>query len=123
MLVAAYGSLKKGFYNHGVLGAGAKFLGLGKVTGVMHLRWSYPTLTPPGDKFPKELEREHVLEIYDVTMDAYRRIENMELGAGYDVATVETDWGLAKIFYMPFEGVTEKDKYIEAYSQELFTKE
>lgn len=125
MLIACYGSLKKGFYNHRALGEDAKFLGTSSVLGVMYSNGSYPKLYKPGistneaDNFLREeLERQHELEIYDISGSNYRDIRGMELGAGYEEEDIETEWGPTKIYWMPHQNFNEDDKWIESYSLE-----
>lgn len=122
-LVAFYGSLKRGHYNHSALGADAEFLGEGVVRGVMYSNGSYPKLyhfaVGLGDNLDgvlvEDLERDHVLEIYKINEEAYRGIHNMELGAGYVAEEIETDWGPATIYYMPHEHFSNSDKWVESY--------
>ena len=119
MLLAAYGSLKKGYYNHDCL-EGAEYLGNSSVRGVMYSNGSYPKLYKVENddydsNFRLPLEKKHTLEIYRVTDEQYRPIERMELGAGYVVEEVETEWGPAKIFYMPHENFNSNDHWVEKY--------
>lgn len=131
MLVAAYGSLKEGFYNHRVLGEDAKFLGKSTVRGVMYWNGSYPKLyhfDQHGEddeknacNFCYNLARDHELEVYDVREKPHAQyIQYMELGAGYIEEEIDTEWGPAKIYYMPHERFDERDKWIPAYTQDLF---
>lgn len=120
MLVAAYGSLKAGFYNHGALD-GAQLLGKSWVYGVMYWNGSYPKLYKVGEgPLGYEHAAEHELEIYDVEEEAYNRIKVMELGAGYTEEEVETEWGPAKIYYMPENRFYDGDQWIVAYTKTLF---
>lgn len=119
MLLAAYGSLKKGYYNHGWL-EGAEFLGTSTVRGVMYSNGSYPKLyhqhdDKSTDSFLDRYERTHVIEVYRVTEEQYEPIESMELGAGYVVEEIDTEWGKAKIFYMPHENFSSHDTWVEKY--------
>lgn len=127
MLVACYGSLKKGYYNHGALGDDAEFLGKDSVRAVMYSNGAYPKL------YKVELEadgegglnaeyvfdplnsRNHELEIYQVNDRAYKRIDQMELGAGYEAEQIDTEWGPATIYYMPHENFNSEDKWVEKY--------
>lgn len=135
MLVACYGSLKEGFYNHRVLGEDAEFLGKSLVQGVMYWNGSYPKLYKPytpveeyGDR-PANLlaiehknARDHELEIYRVSEKAFDHINAMELGAGYVAEEIETEWGPATIYWMPHENFSDTDKWIAGYTKELFDK-
>ena len=127
-LVACYGSLKEGFYNHPALGADAKLMGYAKVSGVMYLCGSYPHLyhsdgsteelefgeTP----FAESLERQHVVEVYEINSDAFRSINNMELGAGYSAETLDTEWGAATVYITDPECYSPRLEWIEAYTKE-----
>lgn len=127
MLVACYGSLKKGFYNHHALGGDAKFLGNTVVRGAMYWNNSYPKLYHTtghegiDGKFDLMYTRPHQLEVYEVNDQAYQHIRAMELGAGYDEQDIKTEWGTAKIYYMPHENFDSSDTWIEAYNEALFT--
>ena len=90
MLVAVYGSLKKGRYNHGML-KDSKFIGDTEVIGTLYKVSSYPVLLD-GDT-------EYAAEVYEVEDDVYEPIESMELGAGYEVRKMDTEYGEAVCFY------------------------
>lgn len=118
MLVACYGSLKKGYYNHSALGKDAEFMGNSSVSGVMYSNGSYPKLyhaDMPFGEFEEDKQRDHVLEVYNVNDDAYRRIENMEVGAGYVTEHVKTPYGEAAIWYMPHGNFSSHDQWVEKY--------
>lgn len=119
-LIACYGSLKKGYYNNPALGGDAEFMGEAAVRAVMYSNGSYPKLYHSTghkviDQFDLSKTREHVLEVYNINEKAYRRIENMELGAGYVTETIETPYGEASIWYMPHEHFSSSDKWIDKY--------
>lgn len=125
-LVAVYGSLKKGFYNHAGLGHDAEFLGTSTVRGVMYSNGSYPKLYETNgslvDKggatpFQSRLERQHEIEVYRIHEDRYESITNMEIGAGYEPEQIQTPYGEATIYYMPHENFHEGDKWVEAYTK------
>ena len=121
--VAVYGSLKRGFYNHEGLGEDANFLGTDTVSGVMHLRGSYPTLTAwedlPDDE--KKMERDHIIEVYEISDEAFEGIEAMEHGAGYVTELLNTRYGTAHIYMMPAGNLRQSDKWIEAYTPEVLS--
>lgn len=121
-LIACYGSLKKGFYNHTALG-GAAFLGNASVKGVMYLHGSYPRLYHSdgyGGPFNEDLQREHDVEVYSVDQDYYEDIRAMELGAGYVEEEINTSFGVAKIYFNPINVFSPNiDKWIPAYTREL----
>lgn len=121
-LIACYGSLKKGKYNHDGLGEGAEFMGDHSVRGVMYSNGSYPKLYHPMtglDETLQEIEgeetRDHALEVYNISDEAYRNIESMEIGAGYVTEQIETPYGTAAIWYMPHEHFSNTDKWVESY--------
>ena len=126
-LIACYGSLKKGHYNNPALGTDAEFKGEHSVRAVMYSNGSYPKLYHPLTIFHEHrlhendgaygegLVRDHVLEVYEINDNAYRRIESMELGAGYVTEQIETPYGLAAIWYMPHEHFNNRDKWVESY--------
>lgn len=80
-VIAVYGSLKKGKYNHTILES-CKFLGETKVTGTLYSVGSYPALIEEG-------ENEYVAEVYEVPDTIYQSIRGMELGAGYKEVVVD----------------------------------
>lgn len=119
MLLACYGSLKKGAYNHKILGD-AELLGNTKALGVMYFNGSYPKLYKVENDdydspFRLPFEKEHDVEVYRVEPQAFHRIHQMELGAGYVEEKLDTEWGEASIYYMPHENFDEEDKLIDAY--------
>lgn len=117
MLIACYGSLKKGYYNHEILGEDAKFLGNAEVMAVMYSNGSYPKLyrSNSDKRFFHDLAREHTIEVYDINKDAFKDIFSMEVGAGYRLEEVETPYGEAGIYYMPHEHFSSHDKWVEKY--------
>lgn len=121
MIIATYGSLKKGFYNHRALGD-AEFLGTDTVRGVMYWNGSYPKLYQSSsleELFIEDLARDHEIEVYRITPEAYRLIYGMEIGAGYGVGDVETKYGVAKIFWMPYDEFRDEDRWLEKYTLEV----
>lgn len=91
MIIAVYGSLKKGMHNHHWL-EDAPMLGDIKVRGTMYLvHNSYPVLMDGDDV--------HEAEVYDVTDDVYNKILRIEQNAGYAVREIETEFGTANVFY------------------------
>lgn len=121
-LVAVYGSLKKGFYNHRGLGEDAEFLGRGIVNGVMYSNGSYPKLYHPtgkdGGSFDDDLSENHEIEVYRITDARFQGIESMEHGAGYISETIETEWGPATIYFVPHKNFYEGDHWVEAYKHD-----
>lgn len=93
MLIAVYGTLRRGDGNHRYL-RGQKLLSTERVEGfeMFNLGGSYPYIARGGDDI--------TVELYDVTEDVLAPIENMERGAGYQMCKVKTTLGLADIFYM-----------------------
>lgn len=91
MIIAVYGSLKKGRHNNWWL-EDAPMLGETKVRGTMYLvHGSYPVLMDGNN--------EYEAEVYDVTDNVYAKILRIEQSAGYAVREIETEFGTAKVFY------------------------
>lgn len=77
-IIAVYGSLKNGFYNHSRLGEDAVFKGQWHVRGHMVLIGkSYPELKLD------ETGPLHALELYEVSYETFVQLNNMEVQAGY----------------------------------------
>jgi gamma-glutamylcyclotransferase (GGCT)/AIG2-like uncharacterized protein YtfP len=114
-LIAVYGSLKKGFYNHGRCGeqvpAGEMTI-KGKMTLVAN---AYPKLflTDEGD--------EHEVELYMVDAITFTMLNQMELGAGYTPIHISSPAGDATMWVIDSEerltGVP-----IKEYSHDLFER-
>lgn len=63
LLVFVYGTLKRGFYNHGWL-AHARLLGMGRIHGVMHDLGAYPGLEIPEGIMDMEEDNHVTGEVY-----------------------------------------------------------
>lgn len=132
VLVATYGSLKAGFYNHPALGKDAVLKGKTTVQGVMYLAGGYPHLyhwecdwESPKEGNPKRcspfcenLQREHEVEVYEINVDSYAFIVAMETGAGYVEEELPTEWGNAKIYFNPHDSYYSGLRYIESYGKQ-----
>ncbi len=124
-LIACYGSLKKGFYNHKALGLDAEFLGTVPVWGVMYWNGSYPKLYKANGNFGTESlfdvskQAKHEVEIYRISPECAKVVSIMEEGAGYVAEEIETPYGAAVIYYMPHARFDSDDEWIPEYSQEL----
>ncbi len=118
-LVAVYGSLKKGQYNHAGLGADAEHLGDMTVRGVMYSNGSYPKLYKQDGVlgFPNEVTKDYPVEVYRIDEARYNGITRMEEGAGYDAQDIETPYGVATIYYMPHDNFSSRDHWVEAYPE------
>lgn len=90
MKIAVYGSLKKGKYNHDLLGD-AKFLGDIKVKGTLYLVSTYPVLL--------QGENEYDAEVYDVPEHNFNTVSRMEVMAGYVPTIVSTEYGDVIVYY------------------------
>ena len=129
MLIASYGSLRKGFHNHHRLGENALYKGSTVIKGIMYLVSNYPhfhLVEPekeghtPHPLFDPKLEEFHHAEVYDISSEAYNEIDNMECGAGYINHIIETEFGPATIWINPNDpSKSEGLKYIEEYTQEI----
>lgn len=93
MLIAVYGTLRKGDYNDGFLQK-YKPLSTERVEGfeMFNLGGSYPYVARGADDI--------TVEVYDVPEEVFAPIERMERGAGYDVSKAKTTFGVADIFCM-----------------------
>jgi len=119
-LVAVYGSLKKGFYNHYMLGEDKELRGKSTVHGVMYLCGTYPRLfhvaKDDNHAFGTLLESQHEVEVYSINDSAYERIRGMEIGARYTEETLLTDWGEAKIYWADTDSFRDSYRWIKAYT-------
>ena len=112
-LIAVYGSLRKGFFNHKIL-EGAQFLGTDSVEGIMYWNGKYPKLYHPnGDN--NERSNEHVVEIYNLPDSLFDSINRVEIGAGYIPEVFPTQWGDATMWWMPQEHFNAGDEWIASY--------
>lgn len=94
-LVAVYGTLKQGQYNHLVLSRqGAKYLGIDVLTGwVMYDLGSFPCIVPT------KLSESIVVEVYEVAdLKATDRLEGYP--GFYDRVQIVTRYGNAWIYFM-----------------------
>ena len=91
-LIAVYGTLRKGDYNHRYL-RGHDPVSIERVQGfeMYNLGGAYPYVARGGDDI--------TVEVYDVPADVFARISGMETGAGYETCKVKTVPGLADMFY------------------------
>lgn len=118
-LIAAYGTLRVGFYNYGRMGR-QKLLGNITQRGLMFLApmASYPYLFKEGaTQHSDDLSREHTLEIFEVEPETYEGIVYMEKGAGYKPETIKTPWGDATIFWAdPAQVSAKANRHINEFS-------
>lgn len=122
ILIATYGSLRKGFHNHSWLGENAVFKGIDKITGVMYLNHSYPHLYHPdglGGPYCEDLQRSHKVEIYEIDKENFENIDRIEKASGYELEKYYTKFGTAKIWFNPHTLNPENLVWIEAYTPEL----
>ncbi len=116
--IAVYGSLKKGFYNY--FPAMGEPIAHGTIRGAMYLCGSYPHLYRP-EVADEALVREHPVEVYEVSDSDYRDIENMEVGAGYQVFESNVAGHDVVIFYSR-DNYTYKNNWIEGYTKDLLAQ-
>jgi len=98
MIVAVYGSLRKGFENHFHLsGSGSTFLRTDSLTGFDLYAAEYPYMTRGSGQV--------VVELYDVSPEVLARLDELEGHPGlYERTTVRSDSGLeAQAYLMPRE--------------------
>lgn len=97
ILIATYGSLRKGFHNHIAVESGT-FKGNGKFKGIMQIRSNYPYMFHKNEIETNTEETEHEIEIYEIDKEKYESINKMELNAGYKEETISTEFGQAVIW-------------------------
>lgn len=90
--IGVYGTYKKGFHNHEMLGKDAKFLGMSKIKGVMYLV-DGPTPFPLFyiDSAKKTLEKEYILEQYEIEGSDFQKIQSKEIKENGKAITVTID--------------------------------
>ncbi len=106
--IAVYGSYKKGFHNHELLGEDAKFLGLSKIKGVMYMIEGvdpYPLFYI--DSIRQNMLRDYTLELYEIEAEKYIEIQTRELRDNGRHITVTVDKDTYHVF------VTDKAKKTE----------
>lgn len=93
MLIAVYGTLRKGAGNDGYL-EGYDPISTERVEGfeMYNLGGAYPYIARGADDI--------TVEVYDISPETLVPIEQMERGAGYEMTKVKTTAGMADIFYM-----------------------
>lgn len=114
MLIATYGSLKRGFHNHNRCGEQI-YVGDMAVTGVMTLvARSYPILVlhDEGDT--------HDVEVFKVDDITFQQINNMELGAGYHAINIATPYGEAVMWV--YDLINQYGMPIEKYTHEVISE-
>lgn len=109
MLMAVYGTLRKGCHNYRAKGLDiAKHMGDERITGfAMYHNGSYPMIVR-GDGNDSIL-----IEIYDVPAEVALPIIKMEQGAGYEMDLVNTSHGVAVIFTQSSHQVRDKVKILD----------
>lgn len=101
MLMGVYGSLRQGFGNYNYFLKGKKLVSTIKVKGLrMYSLGFFPCVVNTGKK-----EDEVVMEIYELDdkkdLEIIGRIDAMELGAGYSIETLETEFGKVRYYAYP----------------------
>lgn len=94
MLVAVYGTLREGDCNHHMLGNEPKFLTQERIPDfqMYNLGGMFPYITRD--------EGSVLVEVYDVTQEAYDRCNRMEGEAGYETTKIKTSVGEATLWHM-----------------------
>jgi gamma-glutamylcyclotransferase (GGCT)/AIG2-like uncharacterized protein YtfP len=88
MLIAVYGSLKEGCYNHPYFLKDSEKKGVMTVPGKLFSFGAFPGLV-----YDKEKGDAVEVEVYDVSEKIQKDIHHMETGAGYYRSEVATPWG------------------------------
>lgn len=78
--IFTYGTLKKGFFNHFYMGKDAKFIMNARLDG--YALYSYNGSYPMASELPGMSVKG---EIWEISMEAFMRIDSMECEAGYDL--------------------------------------
>lgn len=93
MLVAVYGTLRKGFHNH-VLLEGSKFLGETKTEPKFNMYGNLiPWITNNGDT-------SIAIEVYEVEEETFQRLDWLEgYPSYYDRQVIDTEFGEAWIYF------------------------
>lgn len=115
--LGVYGSYKKGFHNHEMLGEDAKFVGMDKVKGVMYLvdgPQPYPLFYI--DSIRTTMKRDYVIELYDIEAEKYVDIQTKELKENGRLVKMTIDGETYRVF------VTDKERKPEPYPND-FIKE
>ena len=82
--IAVYGSLRKGCYNQSHFQRGMKHLGTTKVEGFqLYSLGAFPCAVPS--------EGELTVDLFEVDNTTKEQIDRMEIGAGYDLQTINID--------------------------------
>ena len=97
MLIAVYGSLREGRYNHPYFLGDIERLDTMTVKGKLYSLGAYPAITDGED----DVE----IELYDVPTELYHSIRGMEIGAGYIEIDTPTIHGEAKLWMIPAENL------------------
>lgn len=96
MLLAVYGTLRKGCRLNGMMGANAKLLGTDRIFGYdMYHNGSYPYAVPSSIEDGKN--NSILVEIWDVDTKPAIEVMRLELSAGYDLRDVPTTQGVAAL--------------------------
>lgn len=73
MLVATYGSLKKGFHNHGFI-RDSKYLGVDSIAGYSMYKYSSFPMVVASDDINDTI----MVEVYDISVDTLVRLDYLE---------------------------------------------
>jgi len=99
-LMAVYGTLKRGFYNHFMLTT-SKFVGKASVPGYI---WK-----GPGENFPRAMAdsesiKSFEVELYEVSPTVIRQVARLELPYGYYPQLVVTQDKMTALMWASAEG-------------------
>ncbi len=114
MLLAVYGTLKKGYGNHGYLQT-SKYLGTTIIPGIMWVnKWEgYPRVQTIIDQNNIDATNRVTVELYDVTAHVLYMTCRLEVGAGYAPQPINIpDYGPA-IIWASVEGPNDDSKIID----------
>ncbi len=82
--IAAYGTLRRGFYNHDRF-SGVEYLGTTRIKGFdLYDLGPYPCVV-------ENPEEEITIDLLEVTAETKSRIDSMEIGAGYGLKEINVN--------------------------------
>lgn len=111
-LLAVYGSLKKGFWNHDIFLKDADFAGTHSVLGAMQLAYGeYPYLFQGYEGSSK-----HKVEVYRISEQTYTEIRALETSSGYYPNVISTPYGNAICFFADWKLIDRTLPFISEYS-------
>lgn len=97
MLLAVYGSLRKGCGLNSAMGTSARYVGTDRIFGYdMYHNGTFPYAIPsePANKGNNSI----LVEVWDVDEEHTIKVANIELSAGYKLDAARTAYGITGLF-------------------------